>query len=206
MVRLVFIQSAILSLIALAVNRLRGAPLLPLAWGPETLRACVAAVGLGGATVAASALLSARVGWAQRLEAHIRATLGPLGRGEIAALATAGPIGEELFFRAMLQPALAGGLRSPLAALVVATGLFAIMHLVLDRDGRPLWAWAAFAFVLGLLLGGLLMWSGNILPPVLLHIAVNAGNLTRLAAPRARRARRSAQPGDLARALKDNHG
>jgi membrane protease YdiL (CAAX protease family) len=187
MVRLVLVQSAILSAIALAVNALRGAPAVPLgpvrALGP----ACLLALAIGVATLAASRVAAARFPWAQRLESSIRRMLGPLSPGEIAVLATAGPIGEELFFRGMALPALAGALGAPLAALLVVTTLFALLHWVPLRENEAQWVWPAFAFVLGLILGALFLATASLIPPLVLHVTVNAGNLPRIArAPRRR--------------------
>ena len=185
MTRLVAIQSLILSVLALALNRMRGAPLVPLA-GERLLGACAAALALGAATVAFSRVGARRFEWLARLEAHIRRMLGPLGRGEIAAIALVGPLGEELFFRGMLQPALGSALRAPVAGLALATLLFAALHTVPDRGGELLWAWTAFALVLGAALGALFLATGSILPPLVLHATVNAGNLVRIARPAGR--------------------
>lgn len=181
MTRLVALQSAILCALAIALNAMRGAPLVPLAGGERLLPACLVAVALGLATIAASHVGAGRIASLARLETHIRHVLGPLGPREIAVLSVIGPFGEELFFRGMLQPALAGAFGSPVAGVFVATALFALLHTVADRRGAPLWTWTAFAFVLGLCLGCLFLATGNILPPFVLHVIVNAGNLWRIA-------------------------
>ncbi len=187
MVRLVVIQAVILSALALALNWVRGAPLVPLAPSERLLPACGAAVGLGAATIALTRVLAAaRVAWVTELEAHIRRLLGPLSRREIAALATIGPLGEELFFRGMLQPALGRGLGSEAAGFLLATALFALLHTTAGRDGEPIWTWPAFALALGAALGLLFWATENLLPSLLLHVIVNAGNLARIARPAGR--------------------
>jgi membrane protease YdiL (CAAX protease family) len=186
MTRVVVIWEALLCAIAFALNYARGAPLLPLRGtvaAGRLLAACGVALGLGLVTVALSRVLAERVEWLRRLETLIRRSLGPLEPREIVALAVLGPIGEEVFFRGMLQPALAGATRSPLASLAMATVLFAVMHLVPDREGASFWAWPAFAFALGLVLGALFLATGSILPPLVLHVTINAGNLPRIARP-----------------------
>jgi membrane protease YdiL (CAAX protease family) len=187
MVRLVAIQAFVLSVLALGLNGLRGVPLVPLAAGPRLFAACLAAVLIAAATVGLTrAAARAGVGWVLRLEAHIRRTLGPLDRGEILVLSIVGPLGEELFFRGMLQPALVSGFRSQPAGILLATVLFALLHTTADRGGEPVWTWPAFALALGGILGVLFAATGNLLPPLLLHVLINAGNLARIARPAGR--------------------
>jgi membrane protease YdiL (CAAX protease family) len=47
--------------------------------------------------------------------------------------------------------------------------------------------WTLFAVVAGSLFGGLMLWRGNLLAPVVAHFLVNAVNLSRLAAETRRR-------------------
>ena len=53
-----------------------------------------------------------------------------------------------------------------------------------------------FALVAGLLLGGMMLWRGNLLSPVLAHALVNGINLRQLG--RAAAAEHGLGPGDLA--------
>lgn len=92
-------------------------------------------------------------------------TLGPLSLPEIALLSLASGIGEELFFRGALQPRV---------GLVAASLLFGAAHLV---PTRPLALWSLFAAAAGLLLGLLFERTGNLVAPVVAHVAVNALNL-----------------------------
>lgn len=183
MSRIVIMLAGVLSAIALALNYVRGAPLVPTGvLGPRQLAWCAAAGAAGLLTVALSRLLAERVDLLRRLESYIRRSLGPLEAGEIAVIALMGPLGEELFFRGMLLPALVSALRSSVAGLLLTTAFFAALHLP-DRSSGEAWAWAGFAFLFGLGLGALFLVTGSVLAPLVLHVTINAGNLPRIARP-----------------------
>jgi hypothetical protein len=63
--------------------------------------------------------------------------------------------------------------------------LFAVLH---TGPGLSFRLWTAFAVVAGGLFGGLMLWRGNLLAPIVAHFLVNAVNLSRLAAEARRRA------------------
>ena len=84
--------------------------------------------------------------------------LGPLDDGEIAALALLSGLAEELFFRGAMQ----GALGWPLATLT-----FAVLH---TGPGRVYRVWTLFAAIAGLLLAGLVVWRGTLLPAIVAHI------------------------------------
>jgi hypothetical protein len=83
-------------------------------------------------------------------------------------LAFSSAIGEELLFRAVLQPEL---------GLLASSLLFALVHVPFERD---LLLWPLFAFAVGLLLGALFWWSGAVMASVSLHMVVNLLNLVRI--------------------------
>ena len=56
--------------------------------------------------------------------------------------------------------------------------LFGLLH---SGPGKAFRLWTLFAVVAGALLGGLMVWRGNLLGPVVGHVLVNAVNLRRLA-------------------------
>lgn len=89
--------------------------------------------------------------------------------GQVVALALLSGFAEELFFRGGVQ--LSWG-------LLPASLLFALLH---TGPGAGFRLWTLFAGIAGLLLGGLLLWRGNLLAPMLAHFLVNAINLRRLA-------------------------
>jgi len=99
------------------------------------------------------------------MEAFLRAdTIGVLLLN-IFMIAILPGIGEELLFRGVLQPQLSALARSKTAGLFLAAFLFSAMHLqfygFLPR------------FLLGLIFGYMLLWSGSLWLPVLAHFVNN---------------------------------
>jgi|CXWL01.1.fsa_nt_gi membrane protease YdiL (CAAX protease family) len=94
------------------------------------------------------------------------------------------PIGEELFFRGLLQRALQDKLPLALATLTEA-GLFAAVHLLHHglAPGMGGWVpsplsamlWVALMFVVALMLAQLRRASGSLYPAMAAHAAFNAG-------------------------------
>ena len=128
----------------------------------------VAAV-LGAAVVAFSRWSARHSGWGRSLHGEFHAILGGLDARRILLLALLSAGGEEVLFRGVLQPRL---------GLWVACVLFALLHFPVRRALVP---WTAFAFVLGVALGVLTVWSGSLWPAILLHFLVNYFNLHDLA-------------------------
>jgi hypothetical protein len=84
----------------------------------------------------------------------------------VLVLAAAAGLGEELFFRGFLQPALTGPF-GEVGALVAAAAVFGAVHWI-----TPFYA--LYAGVLGLYLGGLFLATGGIIAPVVCHAAYDA--------------------------------
>ncbi len=106
----------------------------------------------------------------RRLLRVVRELIVPLLRGctvlELAAIAIAAGVGEEMLFRAILQEVAAGsvgGPAGPWVGLVAASLIFGLVHLVTPTYG-----------ILATLIGGYLGWlwmttGGNLLVPVTAH-------------------------------------
>jgi membrane protease YdiL (CAAX protease family) len=107
---------------------------------------------------------------ARKLQEQLSAILGPLTGSEAFALALLSGFAEELFFRGAVQGQW---------GWFVATVLFALLH---TGPGRHFRLWTSFALLAGGLCGGLMIWRGNLLAPVVTHVLVNGVNLRRLAA------------------------
>ena len=80
---------------------------------------------------------------------------------DLAVVSALAGIGEEALFRGFLQAALAGPL-GPWAAVAVAGLVFGLAHFLSL-------AYAVYAAAVGVYLGALLVFSGNLLVPVLVH-------------------------------------
>ncbi|MDH3253408.1 MAG: CPBP family intramembrane metalloprotease [Acidobacteriota bacterium] len=107
---------------------------------------------------------------ARRIEEYFAAVLGGLTGSEALALAVLSAIAEEFFFRGAVQDAW---------GFLAAAGLFTFLHV---GPGREFRLWTLFAGIAGLVLGGLMMWRGTLLAPMIAHALVNAIGLSRLAA------------------------
>jgi hypothetical protein len=125
-------------------------------------------LGAGALVIVGSAELTRRTRIGEELARALAAALGPLRTRDCLVLALLSGVGEEAFFRGALQPRV---------GLVWATLLFALAHLVPRRELLP---WSAFSLAAGFLLGGLYAATGNLVAPVVAHVAINAVNLRKL--------------------------
>lgn len=128
---------------------------------------------VGGLTIATlfvifSRLSVLRFAWARELHRDFRERLGPLGDEEIVVLAGASSVGEEVFFRGALAPAIGVWLSSL---------VFAALHVGPRKRHLP---WTVSSFVAGLLFALLFRASGDLTGPVLGHFLVNFLNLRHL--------------------------
>lgn len=123
----------------------------------------------GASLLAAWAAASRWLPLARRLEGQMGTLLGRLEPAEVVGLAVVSSLGEELFFRGALQGSI---------GWLWATVLFALIH---HGPGPAFRLWTLFAAIAGGLFGGLFLWRGNLLAPVVAHFLVNAVNLHRIA-------------------------
>lgn len=128
-----------------------------------------AGVGAGLAMVAISRVATRSFGWAERLSEEFRSLLGPMTGREILVIATLSGIGEEALFRGTLQPML---------GLWIASAVFGVLHIGPSARFLP---WTVMAFGAGLGFGGLFVWTGSLVAPILAHFTVNYLNLRYLA-------------------------
>ncbi len=113
-----------------------------------------------------------RVPALERLERWQRGVVTGWSVTDAAAVAVVSGLAEEGLLRALLQPVI---------GLVPAAVLFAVLHLVPDRE---LWFWPLFALLSGLLLGGLFEGFGYPAAAAA-HVVINAVALLRLRRPTA---------------------
>lgn len=103
--------------------------------------------------------------WARELHDFVRQVVVPLFRGApwwgIMLVALAAGIGEELLFRGVIQAGLEK-LLGPLAGLLLASLLFGLAH-AMTR------AYFIVTAIVGVYLGLLYQWTGNLLIPVIVH-------------------------------------
>ena len=105
-----------------------------------------------------------------------------LSVAELALISTLAGLGEEMLFRGVLQAALAGWLEGTtglVVGLVVASLLFGFAHAITP-------AYLVLAALIGAYLGGLWLWTGNLLVPIIAHAGYDFIALWYLAKVRAR--------------------
>ena len=124
--------------------------------------------GLASGVVVFGAAASRAFRWYAGMEAELRRVVGLLTPAQIAALALASGIAEELFFRGALQGAV---------GWVAAGLLFGLLHLPVRRALVP---WTVLATALGLLFGWVADRTGGVVGVTVAHAGVNAVNLWRL--------------------------
>lgn len=116
---------------------------------------------------------SLRLGWRplRGVRAFVQRRVMVLFRGsstlELFALSAAAGVGEELLFRGVAQDGIAqyvGGQSAMLVGLIGASLLFGLAHAV-----SP--AYAILAFGMGLYLGALYEFTGNLVAPIVAHAA-----------------------------------
>ena len=142
-------------------------------YGPMRLSWLAASpfVGLifGLAMVFLSRLAVHSMEWARVLHREFHAVVHELSSKEIFLLAAASSVGEELFFRGALLPAV---------GLVPSSALFAAMHLRAQRRFLP---WTLMSFIMGLAMGLMYMKLGDLGAPIVAHFTINLLNLNYIA-------------------------
>jgi uncharacterized protein len=97
--------------------------------------------------------------------------LGNLTTPQIAIVALASGIGEELLFRGWLLHE---------TNLWISSIIFGLIHVPPNRK----WLyWPAFAAAMGVMIGWLYLWTGSLLYPILLHAGINFLNLRMMLPP-----------------------
>lgn len=120
---------------------------------------------VGGVMVGLSRLSTARFAWAAHLADEFRNILSGVERRGVVIIALASALAEEALFRGLLQPSL---------GLWLTAAIFAVLHIGPTPRFLP---WTVMAFGAGLLFGGLFLWTGNLVAPLLAHFTVNYLNL-----------------------------
>lgn len=115
--------------------------------------------------VTLSRLSSQYLKWAKGLEREFANILGKLQPHEMLLLALFSGVGEEVFFRGAMQPAL---------GLLPTSLLFGALHLGPTKKFLP---WTFFAFLAGLLFGWYYEVNGTLAAPITCHTLVNLVNI-----------------------------
>lgn len=138
-------------------------PWLDVTWSAKTLAVSVA----GTIPMVALFWLLLRLpyAWLKDLMALVRELLLPMfkrsGLWGIAGVSIMAGVGEEMLFRGVVQAGLEGWI-GDLGALAVASVAFGLAHFITP-------AYFVLATVMGGYLGGLYLWTGNLLIPIIVH-------------------------------------
>lgn len=163
----VLIAMGVTAVILLAVAkiwlRLSSVTLLPLQGTSESIF-----LGLGialGITGASGVVYRLWPAYRQSADYYLELVLKPLVLPDIIWLGLLPGMSEELLFRGVMLPAV--GLNT--TGLVATSLLFGVLHL----SGPGQWPYVVWASVVGLLLGFSAMATGNLLVPIVAHVATN---------------------------------
>jgi len=135
--------------------------------------------GVGIAVVIASQVLDRTTKWARLLTSEFTKMLGSLSVTQAFVFALCSGVAEEIFFRGFLQQLLSvhvfAGEHAVLFGLILSSLIFGGLHI--GPDFRKFWPWMVMAIVLGAVFGGLYIYTGNLLAPILAHFTINFFNL-----------------------------
>lgn len=140
-------------------------PWLSLAFPVSTGVAVGVGLAIAAATIALTRVLVRTTRWARGLHGDLREIVGPLTGGQIAVLAAASGLAEELFFRGAMQPAL---------GIVLSSLAFGLVHVGPTRRFLP---WTVWATVMGFVFALLYRATGELVAPVVAHVLINYENL-----------------------------
>lgn len=141
------------------------APWLDLPFPASTGLALISGALVALLVVAATRVMVRRVGWARALHVEFRGLLGPLAGWEIAFFALTSGVAEEVFFRGAMQPAV---------GIVVSSLVFGVVHV---GPGRKFLPWTLWAIGMGFVFAGLYQLTGELLAPIVAHVAINYENM-----------------------------
>lgn len=125
---------------------------------------------MGLAVVGLTRVIVARSTWGRQLHRDFRALLGDISPREIAVLAVASAVGEEVLFRGALQPWI---------GLAPQALLFGLLHIGPTRRFLP---WTLWALGMGFAFGGLVTLTGDLGGAIVAHFTINFMNLHFIAA------------------------
>lgn len=135
--------------------------------------------GVGIVVVIASQILDRTTKWARQLSREFTKMLGSLSVTQAFVFAISSGVAEEIFFRGFLQQLLTvrvfAGEHAVLFGLILSSLIFGGLHI--GPDFRKFWPWMIMAIVLGSVFGGLYIYTGNLLAPILAHFTINFFNL-----------------------------
>lgn len=141
----------------------RTTAMLPLEWSATAVLTGLA-VGLS-ITAASTVLYRLWADYRQSADYYLELVIKPLALPDLIWLGLLPGMSEELLFRGVMLPAL--GLTW--FGLVLSSICFGVLHF----SGSQHWSYVVWASVIGLVLGFSAMTTGNLLVPIVAHVATN---------------------------------
>jgi hypothetical protein len=142
----------------------------------------LSSVALGGSLglllVLLTRYLQERFCWAKTLHNEFRHVLGPLCRRDILVVAAASAIGEECLFRGALMLHLWQAIPGPAGLLVGCSDRRCCFRCCTSDRVVSFVPWTVSALLMGVVLGGLFVLTGDLLAPIAVHFTVNLLNLS----------------------------
>ena len=157
------ITAILLLIVAKAWQFLGSVVLFPVTF---SLEAVLIGFGIAGVIIIASSLIyKIWPGYRRSAQYYLELVLKPLALPDTLWLGLLPGLSEELLFRGVMIPALGSGV----PAVVVSSLLFGVLHL----SGAQQWPYGVWATAVGLLLGSIMIVTGNLLIPIIAHICTN---------------------------------
>ncbi len=101
----------------------------------------------------------------QSADFYLTFVLAPLSLADSIWVGLLPGMSEELLFRGVMLPAIGANT----TGLIVSSLCFGVLHM----SGRQQWPYAIWASVIGLVLGGSALGTGNLLVPIVAHVTTN---------------------------------
>ncbi|MDR9401896.1 MAG: CPBP family intramembrane glutamic endopeptidase [Halothece sp. Uz-M2-17] len=157
------ITAILLLIVAKAWQYLGSVALFPVSF---SLEAVLLGLGIAGLIILASnGIYKIWPAYRRSAQYYLELVLKPLAVPDTIWLGLLPGLSEELLFRGVMIPALGSGV----LAVVISSILFGVLHL----GGVQQWPYGVWATAVGLLLGTMMIMTGNLLVPIIAHIFTN---------------------------------
>ncbi len=157
------ITAILLLIVAKGWQYLGSVSLFPITFSVE---AFLIGLGIAGFIILTSSVIyKVWPGYRRSAQYYLELVLKPLAIPDMLWLGLLPGLSEELLFRGVMIPALGSGM----IAVIVSSLLFGVLHL----SGIQQWPYGLWATIVGLILGGIMITTGNLLIPIVAHILTN---------------------------------
>ena len=158
---------AVTALVLLVISRLwlllDSVERVPVSFNLEDL---LMGLGIGlGITLASSLMYAIWPAYRRSADFYLKFVLKPLFLPDVVWLGLLPGLSEELLFRGVMLPAI--GLTP--VGLVLSSLCFGVLHM----SGLQQWPYMIWATIIGLVLGGSVLFTGNLMVPIVAHVVTN---------------------------------